>query len=681
MATVDVSSKQNEMAERDTTCILDCPDACSLTVEQDPQGGVKVRAGEQNPDTAGFICSKVSRFDKRLDSPLRVLKPLRRSGPKGSGEFEETSWEEAIEAIASTLRGVVESHGGEAVLPCHYGGSNGKLTDGWVDRLFFARLGASRLDRNICAAPTSAVATEMYGKMPGTSYQDFEHAKAILVWGANPKASGIHLVPSLKKAKAKGAFLAVIDPVQNFSDREVDLHLALLPGTDLPLALALIHRLQETESLDHAFLAQHTVGSEKLLAAAADWSVDRAAEVCGVAADDIRRLADEYAAADPAVVRCGWGIERNRNGGQAAAAILALPAVAGKFGKRGGGYLMSNGGALKAPGLDQAMGMPAWGTRVVSQTRLGEALTRLDPPVQAMVVYNCNPVATVPDQNLIIEGMQREDLFTVVLEQVMTDTAELADWVLPATTMLEHWDLRSGYGSYTVGAARPVVERRGSARPNLEIFSALGRAMGFEDEAFGLGEEQALELISAHVRMAEDPVDLTALKNGEALPYRFRGEDGSQSTGPIPFGNIQPWTSDGLAHLTPSCLGETPYRFEAPDPAFPLALLSPATGKLINSTFGEHSLDRLTVMLHPEDAQERGFEGGQEVRVFNDLGEVWCHLQISARTRRGVAVLPKGAWRRASLNRATATALCDASENIVAQGACYNDARVEIVAR
>ncbi|MDY7096421.1 MAG: molybdopterin-dependent oxidoreductase [Acidobacteriota bacterium] len=682
-----------------SACILDCPDACGLEVTVAPGEAGRRRVthigGVQNghPTTQGFICRKVGRFAERLEHRDRLLYPLRRTGPKGSGSFERISWDDALGEIARRLEEITDRWGGEAVLPCHYGGSNGALSDGFLDYHFFAHLGASRLDRTICAAPTSAVDRAMYGMMPGVAYEDYADSQAILVWGANPKASSIHHVPFLRQAKQNGAFITVIDPVRNFSSREVDLHLPVRPGADLPLALGMIHRWQQLGALDRDFLDQHAVGLEPLLAAAADWPPERAAEEAGVPVADLLECADRFAAASPAAVRCGWGLERNRNGGQAVAAVLAIPALLGKFGQRGSGYTLSNskaGGFTRPPELQ----IPAWNTREINQSRLGLALVgeeepALDPPVQALVVYNCNPLVTVPDQHRMLRGLEREDLFTVVSEQVMTDTALYADIVLPATTMLEHRDIRVGYGAYVVGASHQVVEPPGEARSNVETFAALGRAMGWDAPIFQLDDDSAFEAVVPHVHRAGQAVDPEILARGGQQNFDFPGSS------PVQFDTVHPATPDGKIHLTPECLGPEPYRYvppgtEDPDDTTlggrgadaqadgPLTLITPATSELLNSTFGEFSLDQLTATLHPDEAASRNLAAGAPVRVHNRLGEVHCHLRLDPRVRPGVVVIPKGAWRRSSQNTYTSTALCPAHVNRVAGGACYNDARVEV---
>lgn len=686
-----------------TTCPMDCPDTCALEVETDGDRVVAIGGAEDHPTTRGFICSKVAKFHHRLDHPDRLLTPMRRVGVKGEGRFEPVTWDQAIAEITGRFRRIAEEWGPEAILPYHYGGSNGLLSEDFVDALYWARLGASRLAKTICAVPSTLVATGMYGRMPGVAHEDFPEARAILLWGANPKVSQIHLVPFLKEARRRGAFLAVVDPQRHFSEREVDLHLAVRPGTDLPVALALIHRWHQEGRLDHAFLERYAVGLEPLLEAAAAWDLERAAGEAGVATADLARLADAWADASPALVRTGWGLERNVNGGQALAAILAMPALLGKFGVRGGGYTMSNSGAAK---LDTAalLGDTRSAAREVNMTRLAAWIApdadpaelhrgehhggehhrgvvdpaRADasapePPVKALFVYNCNPLATAPDQTRVEAGLRREDLYTVVFEQVMTDTALYADLLLPAATFLEQWELKKSYGSYVIGGIRPVVPRRGEVRPNVEVFAALGRAMGFDDEAFTWDEETAFERAAAQLTYAGQPVDIEPLRAGRWVRPDFPGET------PVMFGTAMPGTDDGKVHLTPACLGAEPFRYQqVGDPKRSLALVSPASHRMITSTLGEFNFDHLTVTLHPDDAAERGIEAGDLVRVGNELGEVECPARLSDSVRPGVAVMPKGAWRRSSPSGTTSTALIPDHVNVVGGGACFNDARVDV---
>jgi anaerobic selenocysteine-containing dehydrogenase len=452
----------------------------------------------------------------------------------------------------------------------------------------------------------------------------------------------------------------------------VDLHLPVLPGADLPLALGLIRYWSKWGALDLPFLARHAEGLETLLAQAEMWTLEVTGAATGVAPADIELLAREYAERSPAVIRCGWGPERNRNGGHAVAAILAIPALLGKFGVRGGGYTMSNSGAVR---FDRArvLGPIDWTTRRLNQSQLGRQLGgELSPRVRALFVYNCNPVATAPEQVTVLAGLRRDDLFTVVFDQVMTDTARYADIVLPATTFLEHWDVRVGYGRYAVGLARPVIPPYVEARSNLDVFGLLGRAMGFTDEAFGWTEEQAahrvLDALSSH-----DGAQLVPLDGGATWRPAFPDPT------PIQFGTVFPLTAERTIDLAPAVLGPAPYRWDPvlPD-RYPLSLVSPATAKTVNSTMGQYALEELCVELHPDDALARGIAEGDRVRVFNDVGEVVCRARVTDRIRSGVVLIPKGAWRASSGNGATATALCSADVNPVAGGACYNDARVEV---
>ena len=560
-------------------------------------------------------------------------------------------------------------------MPFHYGGSNGMLTDGLLDALFFRRLGASRLDLTICAVPTTEVARGMYGRMPGVAFEDFSDARFIVIWGANPKASNIHLVPYLREAKRRGAFIATVDPRRNFSPAEVDLHLGLRPGTDLPVALAMIGLWQREGLLDQGFLDQNAVEAEPLLAAAADWSLAAAAAVAGVEAAQIELLARTYSAADPALLRCGWGLERNRNGGQAVAAVLAMPTLLGKFGVRGGGYLMSNGSAKRFD-ASQLVGRES-GTGVrrrLNMTQLGRWLNQeQEPPVKALFVYNANPVATVPNQNAVVEGLCRPDLFTVVSEQIMTDTAFYADIVLPATTFLEGWDLRAGYGSYVLGGVPPVIEPRGQARTNQRLFGDLARQMGFGDEPFSWTESEIFTKAVEATDLGGRSVSAAPLLDGRCEGFDFPG------AGPIQFETVQPRTDDGKVHLTPAVLGAEPYVFAIPDEDYPLALISPASGKMISSTFGETNCPELILDMHPLDADARGIATGNAIRVHNSLGSVECVARVTDRIRPGVVSMPKGAWRKSSRNGATSVALCPDHVNSVGGAACFNDARVEVV--
>jgi anaerobic selenocysteine-containing dehydrogenase len=598
---------------------------------------------------------------------------MKRTGARGSGIFERISWDQAVDEISKKFTEIIQQYGGEAILPYSYGGSNGVLGQDTSDKAYFAKLGASRLERTVCSAPTTAVNLEMYGKMPGVAFEDYENAQLIIIWGANPKASNIHLVPFLKKAKANGTKIAIVDPRINFSSREFDLHLPVLPGMDLPVALSMINYWNTHDLLDRAFLQEFAEGTDVLLEKAKAFSFARAASFSGVDAKTIERLAILYAESNPALIRLGWGMERNRNGGNAAAAILAMPALMGKFGVRGGGHTLSNSAAAKLKDNEIVQTVP-WQSRSINMNLLGQVLTEeKNPPVKALFVYNCNPAATVPNQKLVLKGLEREDLFTVVFEQVMTDTAIYADILLPAVTFLEQEEIKKSYGAYVFQYVSPAIEPCGEAKPNEEVFAMLGRGMGWNDDAFHTNTEGYLASVTDAVKGLGKKITLDDLKREKIVYFDFPGKT------PVQFETVFPWTSDGKIHLTPNILGEHPYELQA-DPVnenLPLILISPAINKLISSTMGEYNFPELYVRLHPSDASQRDLRNRDKVRVFNQYGEVHCRLQIDPSLRPGVAMMPKGGWRKSSLNGFTATALAPDTLG-TAGGANFNDARVEV---
>lgn len=655
-----------------TACPLDCPDSCSLDVTVERGQVIEITGSHAAPSTNGFICGKVRGFGRRVHSAERILHPAIRTGPKGRATFSRVTWDEALDLIVSKMIDARERFGAESVLPYYYGGSNGLLTNDFEDARFFRRFGASRLARTLCAAPTGAAATALYGKMPGVAYPDYEHARLIVIWGCNPSASGIHLVAHIKAAQKNGARLIVIDPRRTPLARQADLHLAVRPGTDLPVALSVIRELFEQGHADQAFLAAHTDGADELRRAAAHWPLARAAAEAGVSMDDLRTFARWYADLSPAVIRCGWGQERNRNGGAATMAILALPAVGGKFGVRGGGYTMSNSAAWGIT-AERLIDAPAPSTRVVNMNQLGRALTEYDdPPVSVLFVYNCNPVATVPDQNRVRQGLAREDLFTVVHEQVLTDTTEFADLILPATTFLEHYDVAKGYGAYHLHLVQPAISAVGESRPNHDVFRELGTRLELPGTGTDeLGEAGALLDLTAKLPERLGP----ALLDGAPLDAPGGGR-------PIQFVDVRPNTPHGRVHLAPTSLGAADELYAyVPDPrtaAYPLSLISPANEHTISSTLGEFRPGVAKVKMHPDDAQPRQIGEGDAVRIFNALGEVHCEALVTPEIRPGTLSLAKGLWARSTFNGSTANALVPDSVTAIGGGACFNDARVQV---
>ena len=655
-----------------TVCPLDCPDSCSLDVTVEKGRVTTIDGSHVNPTTAGYICAKVRRFGERMYGPDRLLHPAIRKGGKGLAQFERVSWDDALGQIAEKLIDARDRWGGESILPYSYGGSNGLLTQDTSDATLFRRLGASRLARTVCAAPTGAANMRMYGKMPSVTYDDYPEARLIIVWGANPSASGIHLVPYIREARQRGATLVVVDPRTTPLARQADIHLAVRPGTDLPVALAIHRYLFEEGHADEAFLTAHTRGADRLRERARAWTFDRAAAESGVPADAIRALAEMYAATSPALIRCGWGSERNRNGGNASLAIMALPAVAGKFGVRGGGYAMSNSASW---GITRTwIGAPEASTRVVNMNQLGRALLEpTDPPVNVLFVYNSNAAVTSPDQRRVLKGLEREDLFTVVFDQVMTDTARYADVVLPATTFLEGYDLARAYGPLSLQLGRPVVDAVGEARSNADVFGELLDRTGLLQDGDPRGEiEEMLDVLNR----LPGPIANDLRDHASATPP-FDGR-------PIQFQTVWPMTADGKANLFPEHLdAEAPaglygYQADPGTPEFPLALISPSSERTITSTLAELPRPEVRLLMHAGDAAVRGLVDGDPIRIFNTLGEVCCNLRVGTDICPGTVSMPKGLWRKHTANGYTANALAPDTLTDLGGGACFNDARVEV---
>jgi len=655
-----------------TACPLDCPDACALQVTLKSGRVTTIDGVPGHPITRGYICAKVRGFADRVYGEDRLLHPAVRRGAKGAGAFKRVEWNEALDLIAGKMRELRDQSAGDTILPLCYGGSNGFLTQDFADAMLFRRLGAARLLRTVCAAPTGAANQGLYGKMPSVSYEDYPAAKLIIVWGGNPGVSGIHLMPFLKDARDHGATLVVVDPRATSVARQADLHLALRPGTDLPVALALHRHLFEEGLADETFLATHTRGAAALRERAAPWTFARAAEVSGVPEAGLRRLADLYVMSNPALVRCGWGLERNRNGGSAAAAVMALPAVAGKFGVRGGGYSMSNSASWSIDRTWVADAEP--NTRAINMNKIGRLLTEPEgAPINLLFVYNCNPVATLPDQRRVIRGFERPDLFTVVFDQVLTDTAMYADVVLPATTFLEHYDFAKSYGPITLQLGRPVIDPVGESRTNTEVFMELIRRLDLEVD--GDPEDELDAMVSVLGALPAHIGD--GLRETWSAPPPHDGR-------PVQFVDVFPKTPDQKVDLFPDALerqapqGLYTYQDDPATTDYPLALISPASERTISSTLGELPRPDVGLEIHAADAAARGIGDKDTVRVFNTLGEVHVRARLSPFVCPGTVSLPKGLWRRHTVNGFTANALAPDTLADLGGGACFNDARVQV---
>lgn len=644
-----------------SVCPLDCPDRCSLDVTVEAGRVIRVAGSHRNPATKGFICGKVARFDRRVHGPERILRPGLRVGPRGPGaRFESVSWDEAIAEIAGRFRSIIAASGPEAILPYWYGGSNGYLTGGGLDARLWAALGVTQIERTLCAVNAGAAAKSVYTDLPGADPGDVDASRCVVLWGVNPHASGVHLVPVVKRVLDAGGALLLVDPRRTPFAGKAMVHLQPLPGTDVAIALALLHLAFARGTVDAAFLAAYAADAAALEAYVRDWTPARAAVIADVAAVDIERFAEIYAAATPAIVRCGWGVERTRNGTDAIRAILSLPAVYGKFGVKGGGYAMSTSAGYR---VDKTKIAPSYNARVLNMTGLGRILADASPPVKALFVYDCNPVATVPDQARVIAGLSRSDLFVVVHEQVYNDTTDYADIVLPATTFLEHKELTRSYGGYHLQWATPVIPPVGEARANHAVFEALATAMGLADPSLhGTEEALAAEVVAA---VPAAPADAWA---------RLQADRFVKLPSLVQFVDVFPSAKIRL-------VGQDPPRYREPpvDAERPLVLISPASGRGISSTLFETlGPGEAQVSVHPDDAAAAGLRPGGMARVWNSVGACELRVAIDTSLRPGVVLIPKGVWRRSTANGFTGNALVPDHVDERGGGACYNDARVSI---
>ncbi len=643
---------------RHSVCALDCPDACSLLINVDEGGrGSKLRGDPDHPVTRGFLCGKVARYLEREYSPDRLLHPLRRTGAKGEGRFSRIAWDEALDEIAHRLKETAASFGSESILPYSYAGTMGLLNRSGMDRRFFHRLGASRLDRTICSSAGGTGLTDALGVRYGIDPEQFRNAKLIIAWGANILATNVHLWPFIVEARRNGARFYTIDPHRNRTGHLADRHYSIRPGSDTALALAMMHVITSEGLEDRDYVARHTLGFDDLKVRVREWTPGRAAELTGIPAEDIVQLAREYATTRPAAIRLNYGVQRSERGAMAVRTIALLPALTGAWRDAGGGLQLSTWQAfqldtapLERADLQQASSLAARGkseARLVNMTLLGEALTRLDdPPVKAMVVYNSNPAAIAPDQNTVRRGLRRDDLFTVVLEQFQTDTADFADIVLPATTFLEHTDIYFAYGHHYLQLARPALPAPGEALPNTEIFRRLAARMGFDEPCFRDSDDDMLHTL---LDGAEHPflegITLEELDKRHWMRLRV-----GEAFRPFAEGGFG--TASGKCEFHAETLDYTPpvesrHGDRELLARFPLELISPKNADSMNSTFGNRpDTDAQTAVLtlHPADAARRGIAAGDSVRVFNARGQCLLRAELRETVSQGVVATPSTRW-------------------------------------
>lgn len=668
-----------------SVCPLDCPDTCSLAVTVDDGRIMAVRGSTANPFTRGVLCNKVTRYyPEFVHGATRLRYPLRRVGPRGEGRFERISWEEALDAVHAGLSAAAEAHGPQSIVPLNYAGPHGMLANHSMDLRFFHKLGASLLSRGpMCGGVRAEAYAGTFGAVPGTRPDALVDSRLIIAWGNNVTVSNLHLMPVINEARKRGARLVVVDPRRTKVAEQADLHLPLRPGTDVVLAWALAAELERLEGLDHAFIAAHVHGFEAYMAQARSLSLDEAARITGVPAAEITRLAEWYRDAAPAAISVGNGLERNRNGGSGIRAVFALPALAGKFGVRGGGVVNGSGHAFpKTMARLTRPDLVPEGTRTLNIVDVGRHLLddTLQPPIKALFIYNHNPVVVHPDQNRFRRGLLREDLFVVGCDVAMTDSMAYADVVLPAATHFEHADIFPAYGQQWLQRAEPVIAPQDEALPNTEIFRRLAARFGFTGAAFTADDTRLMDdaLDAADPRM--QGLRPSQVPTEQALPMLY---DGGEA---ILFHNVFPATPSGKVELESGYLED---KYQAPLPTFrpvetgyPLALVSPASDRRITSTFGGLTAsDEVPALdMHPDDARARGLVDGARVRVYNELGEVHLPLRLTSEVPPGVVCSLKGAWLRTSDNGQTVSALTPAHHADISEGACFNDARVEVAA-
>lgn len=656
-------------------CPHDCPDTCSMLTSVQNGVAVQLRGNPAHASTGGALCTKVSRYTERTYHPERLTTPLKRAGNKGAGKFEPVSWDEALDDIAAKLQAIAADDP-QAILPYSYAGTMGLVQSESIAARFFNRLGASQLDRTICASAGSTALAHTFGASVGMRMEAFAQSRLVIIWGSNAIASNLHFWRHVQQAKRAGSKLVCIDPRRTETAEKCHEHIALLPGTDAALALALMHQLIVNNWLDHDYIARYTVGFEALKARALEWTPERAAAVCGIETQQIVQLAYDYAHTPPAAIRLNYGMQRTRGGGNAVRAVACLPALVGAWRDASGGLLLSSSGfypkqktALERPDLQRVVlgDKPA---RVINMSTIGDDLARdtsdtFGPKIRALVVYNSNPVAIAPDSAQVVKGFARDDLFTVVLEHFQTDTADYADYILPATTQLEHLDIHASYGHTDVMLNRPAIAPVAGVKTNTDIFRALAARMGFTEACFTDTDED----IVGQAFLPTD-VDYEALWRDGFAPLRVAQAPFAHGGFPTASGKCE------LACERLTALGLDPvpdylanYEAIGSSSHYPLAMISPPARNFLNSSFvNVKSLRDIEgepiVEMDAADALARGITDGCAVRVFNSRGSYHCTARISNRARAGV-VNGLGVWwrklgmRGTNVNEVTGQALTD----------------------
>jgi anaerobic selenocysteine-containing dehydrogenase len=672
-------------------CPHDCPDTCAMLVTVKDGIAVKVQGDPSHPFTDGSLCTKVSHYTERTYAPDRLLHPLKRTGPKGSGEFRRIGWDEALDEIAARLKALAGENP-QSILPLSYAGTMGMLQFSSMDRRFFHKLGASQLERTLCSSAGKAGIKATLGGSYGMDPEHYQDARLILIWGANPIASNLHFWTRAQEAKRRGAKIVAIDPYRSLTAEKCTQHVAPLPGTDGALALGMMHVLITEGLVDADYVSRYTVGYEELKEKIKQYPPEWAAQTCGLPVEEIVQLARDYGTAKPAAIRLNYGMQRHAGGGMAARTIACLPALVGAWRDPAGGILLTTAdnyhfdhATLERPDL-----MPSPRPRVFNHAKLGDALTAAEPPVRAVIVYNNNPVAVCPESSKVVAGFKREDLFCVVMDSFLTDTADYADIVLPATTQLEHPDIHKSYGHLYVLANNPAIAPVGESLPNAEVFRRLAARMGFGDACFcDSDDDLARQAIgSGHANLAG--IDWETLKKAGwqrlALPAAFAPfAKGNFHT---PSGKCEFYSEALKAQgMDPLPTYHPPAELPSSNPAlarkYPLNFLSPPVRNFLNSSFanmkrfrdaeGEPSLE-----LHSTDAAARGIRDGDAVRVFNDRGSFTLKARVNDKPRPGVVVAPSVWWRKFAPDRRNANELTSQRTADMGGAATFYDCLVEV---
>ncbi len=679
-----------------SVCTLDCPDTCSVSLEVVEGKIKKIRGSKINPYTRGAICSKVTQsYPAWVHGPKRLTTPLLRTNTSSKGErgmFRPISWEEALSYIHQRCQRAIESWGAECVLPLNYAGPHGLLAGGSMDSRFFHRMGATQVDRvPLCGGIRGEAYQSVFGNVAGMPPEQVAHAKLVVLWGANITVTHLHLVRHIQTAKRNGAKVVVIDPYHTKIAEKADLHLAVRPGEDLALAWALAMQLEKLDAFDIAFIDQHVKGAKAFMAQVKSMGFDAAIEHSGVSQTDLVQFAHWWKRGTPTAVVVGNGLERNRNGGGGIRSIFALSALTGRFGRAGNGVVCKAGNAF--PTQMQALQCPdlmplnpkGEPPRTINILDVPKVLLdkHASTPLKVVFIYNHNPIITHPNQNVLHKAFAQKDVFLVGIDVVMTESMELCDVILPACSQFEHGDIYPAYGQHWLQRSNAVIAPVGSSLPNTEIFRRLAKQFGYNEAALSASDADlmACALDWKDARMEANCLEELVVDKAHAMRC---------NQAPILlFDNVLPTTLSGRLELESDWLAKLhgeqarlPQRIAAPneDARFPLTLISPASAKRINSIFGELSPSSETPSLHmhPEDAARRQLSEGELVRVFNTLGEVRAPLHITPHIRMGVVLQYKGAWLHTSQNEQTISALAPSHRADLSQGACFNDARVEV---